>query len=146
MDPESLERAASRWLQWLGTTFAAPAPANLEVVSALAAGADQLAAQAALDLGATLVAPLPMPQPDYIARIRSYDPSAAVRFEELVRKAVIITLDLHGADTCRYEAMGRWIVEHCDVLLASGMDIQLRDRGVPERWSYLRSAAVPASR
>src|SRR5690606_13945918 len=60
----------------------------LTVVSALAAGGDQLVAEEALALGARLVAPLPLPFAEYT---RAFDdPAQRARFDALCRHATVV--------------------------------------------------------
>ena len=94
----------------------------LIILSALAEGADQLVAQAAIEHGAYLVAPLPMPLQDYR---RDFDPGlkpgALNKFEELLARAVTSPAiapptEAAGHDE-QYRQAGIFIVRHCHVLI-----------------------------
>jgi hypothetical protein len=95
----------------------------LIILSALAEGADQLEAQAAIEHGEYLVAPLPMPLQDYR---RDFDPGlkpgALNKFEELLARAVTSPAiapptEAAGHDE-QYRQAGIFIVRHCHVLIA----------------------------
>ncbi|MGC1861939.1 MAG: hypothetical protein WA733_12675 [Methylocystis sp.] len=102
------------------------------VLSSLAEGADQLVARVALDHGAILVAPLPMPVDEYR---RDYQPGSASdavhEFDRLLARAVAApvmpfvegnTIELVRADAERralqYREAGFFVVRHCQILLS----------------------------
>jgi hypothetical protein len=104
----------------------------LILLSALAEGADQIAARVALAQGVRLIAPLPMPLDEYR---RDFDPGiapgAAGDFEKNLSQAIAApvvlftkgnSLEAVRADTDKraeqYRAVGLFIVQHCDVLIA----------------------------
>ena len=90
----------------------------LTVVSSLAEGADRLVAQAVLDAdpSADLEAPLPLPVQDYLADFESEE--SKQRFLELWDEAgVQLEPDAGERPQC-YEHVGRYVVDHCDVLVA----------------------------
>ncbi len=101
---------------------------SLTVVSALAAGGDQLVAEEALALGACVVAPLPMPLEIYAQDFP--DPVARARFDALCRQAIVIEAPLQdeasadGAPAAErprewhYAQTGIYIASHCHLLLA----------------------------
>ena len=99
------------------------------LLSSLAEGSDQLAAQAALDLGLRVIAPLPLPlalyRDDFDAAI------ARPRLEALVRQVEVLELPLEtGGDAAaaaavpgpardrQYAQAGMFVSSHCHVLLA----------------------------
>ncbi|MFI4970763.1 MAG: hypothetical protein ACHP7D_11210, partial [Lysobacterales bacterium] len=100
----------------------------LTVVSALAAGGDQLVAEEALALGARLIAPLPLPRAVYVRDFA--DPRDRERFETLCRDAVVLepasvdddVLDGAANDVrtrdWHYAQTGVYIASHCHLLLA----------------------------
>jgi hypothetical protein len=100
----------------------------LTVVSALAAGGDQLVAEEALALGARLVAPLPLPLAAYVEDFD--DPDARARFDLLCGQATVIEAPVHDeppADGApaparsrewHYAQTGIYIASHCHLLLA----------------------------
>jgi hypothetical protein len=100
------------------SAFYAPAPPLLRVVSPLAEGADRLVAEEALSLGYRLTAPLPFAQADYEADF----PDSVDAFRALLAAAGedVLALDGgRGAQEARsYEAVGRLVVRHCDLLIA----------------------------
>lgn len=94
------------------------APVRLEVLSALAEGADRLVAREALALpSTTLIAVLPFPADDYA---REFETEESRRdFAELLARARSVEV-MSPAPTrnAGYEAQGRWVVDHSDVLVA----------------------------
>ena len=94
------------------------AESRLVFVSPLAEGADQIAAEVALELGFSLQAVLPFARDDY--RRDFNGDQAAARFDALVSKSESV-LELPGARKDEPEAYmmaGRATVAHCDVLIA----------------------------
>ncbi|MEO7148521.1 MAG: hypothetical protein ABIY40_01060, partial [Rhodanobacteraceae bacterium] len=100
----------------------------LVVMSALAEGGDQLVAQEALNIGARLIAPLPLPRDLYAQDFNESSVHAA--FESLCAHADVIDLPLlpnnsldgigsHGTQRNRqYGQAGVFIARHCHLLLA----------------------------
>lgn len=100
----------------------------LLVLSALAEGGDQLVAQEALECGATLIAPLPLPRDLYIDDFTN--PTARKNFETLCDRAEIVRLpklrgllrtaiETPGWERDRqYAKAGVFIASHCHILLA----------------------------
>jgi len=102
---------------------------RLSVMSSLAEGADQLAAEAALARGIELTVPLPMPMDLYL---QDFDtPEARARFESLCGQASEIyelplakgnTLEKiarpGGARNREYAQVGVFLCAHCHILLA----------------------------
>ncbi|MFD0740484.1 hypothetical protein ACFQZQ_14460 [Lysobacter koreensis] len=100
----------------------------LVLVSSLAEGSDQLAAQVALDLGLRVIAPLPMPVDLY--RDDFDQPHSLAIFERQLQQAEVLTLPLrHGASPesvatpglardQQYAQAGIFISSHCHILLA----------------------------
>ncbi len=100
----------------------------LTVLSALAEGGDQLAAQVALDVGARLVVPLPMPRQMYAGDFSG--PAGRDGFIALCEQAQTIDLPLlpgssmasiasSGLDRdLQYAQAGVFIARHCHILLA----------------------------
>lgn len=98
------------------------------LISALADGADRLTADVALDVGIGLVVPLPMPQKLYE---QDFDQDSVDHFRALLAQAALsIELPLEQgnsieqvraggfARSLQYHAAGRFIVKHCQVLIA----------------------------
>ena len=98
--------------------FAANAPPTLTLVSPLADGADQMAAEAGLAKGWRLQTVLPFDRATYI---RDFDGAeAAARFISLLERSDCV-LELPGDpddDAEAYMAAGRATVAHCDLLIA----------------------------
>lgn len=93
-------------------------PAPFVVYSALAEGADRLVARRALDLlGASLKAILPLNQADYKADFSEED-SLAEFLELLALADEVIELPPTSTRDAAYEAAGRYILEHVDLLIA----------------------------
>lgn len=98
-------------------------PAQLLVVTALAEGADQLAAEVAEELGIGLVAVSPMPLGRYRTTIE--DPAAALALDRLwhspavVQRIELPMLDLpEPSDAAQYEQLGLLLSRRSHILLA----------------------------
>ena len=97
--------------------FFSDAPPRLLFVSPLADGADQIAAEIALELGFELQAMLPFDRETYRTTLHN---SGLKRFDELICRANCV-LELPGELNDEHKAFvmaGRGTVAHCDVLLA----------------------------
>jgi hypothetical protein len=100
----------------------------LVVMSALAEGGDQLVAQEALDVGARLIAPLPLPRELYAEDF--HDPQVRATFASLCARAQVINLPLVPGNSApgirsagpqrdrQYGQAGVFIARHCHLLLA----------------------------
>ena len=122
-----IEDAGAELLDMERDCFAAD-PTRLRFVSPLADGADQIAAEAALELGWELQAVLPFEREEYRATRqrgarRAFRPAARPRD---------LRLELPG-DTQReldaYVMAGRATVAHCDILIAVWDGLPARGRG-----------------
>lgn len=99
----------------------------LVLLSSLAEGSDQLAAQVALDMGLRVVAPLPVPLELYRD---DFEGKAREVLEQLVQRVEVVTLPLrHGkltrdvavpgsARDAQYAQAGIFVSSHCHILLA----------------------------
>jgi hypothetical protein len=107
----------------------APLPPRLRFVSAIADGADQIAAEVALELGWELQAILPFGRDEYRASLA--DDEARRRFDALLARASCI-LELPGHSQNQLDAYvisGRATVAHCDMLIAVWDGLPPRGRG-----------------
>jgi hypothetical protein len=107
----------------------APGPPLLRFVSPIADGADQIAAEVALDLGWELQAVLPFGRDEYRASLANA--GARDRFDRLLDRAGR-TLELPGDEHRQLEAYvmtGRATVAHCDILIAVWDGMPPRGRG-----------------
>jgi hypothetical protein len=98
------------------------------LLSSLAEGSDQLAAQVALDLGLRVIAPLPLPVALY--REDFDNPGSLIVFEQQLQRVEILELPLrHGvsieeasqrgpARDRQYAQAGVFVSSHCQILLA----------------------------
>lgn len=99
------------------------------VLSPLAEGADRLVARIALEFGARLLVPLPLPREEYEKDFQS--PESRAAFARLLQQASrVLELGLvsgatpasimpTGLDRDRqYEAVGSWVARHSQILLA----------------------------
>jgi len=107
----------------------APGEPRLRFVSPIADGADQIAAEVALDLGWELEAILPFERAHYRASLANH--GARERFDSLIERASCL-LELpgnpdHGLEA--YVMTGRATVAHCDVLIAIWDGLPPRGRG-----------------
>ena len=90
---------------------------RLEVLSALAEGADRLVVREALALpGTTLIAVLPFTADDY-GRDFKTEESRSEFAELLARARAVEVMPPTSTRDAGYEAQGRWIADHSDVLL-----------------------------
>jgi hypothetical protein len=96
----------------------------LRLISPLAEGADQLAAEQALRKGFEIQSPLPFNKEEYERDFQSTDNSSAEKisaFRRLLAKTNGNILELDGSRTAEgeaYEAVGRIVIRQCDVLIA----------------------------
>lgn len=111
-------RVALGELRSLASDEASGAPVRLEILSALAEGADRLVAKIALSQPCdTLVAVLPLALEDYLEDF----PTAASRgeFEDLLAASRLVeTMPPAATREAAYEQAGHWIVDHSDTLVA----------------------------
>src|SRR5712691_5901694 len=145
--------------------------APIIILSALAEGADRLAARVALAQGAHLIAPLPMPLDEYRRDFEpGLKPGNIAEFEALFAQAIAApVMPLHGTslETLRadrkkraeqYRAVGIFIAQHCHVLLAlwdgdndnmamggSAEVVTFKRHGIPLRVSGSPRADEPGS-
>jgi hypothetical protein len=125
---EMLMRGAVAVQAGAADCFAAEDP-HFVFVSALADGADQIAAEAALALGFSLQVALPFARGNY--RRDFTRAGAAERFDTLIGKAERV-LELPGTrdqEAEGYMMAGRATVAHCDVLIAIWDGLPARGRG-----------------
>jgi hypothetical protein len=125
---ERIEAAGRDLLDQNGECFGA-LPPRLRFVSPIADGADQIAAEQALELGWELQAILPFEREAYRASLANH--GARERFDALIGRATCL-LELpgdpdHGLDA--YVMTGRATVAHCDVLIAIWDGLPPRGRG-----------------
>ena len=125
---QQIELAGRDLLEKEGDCFAA-VPPKLRFVSPIADGADQIAAEVALELGWELQAILPFERSAYRASLASDD--AREGFDALLGRATCL-LELpgdpiHGLEA--YVMTGRATVAHCDVLIAIWDGLPPRGRG-----------------
>jgi hypothetical protein len=93
-------------------------PGGLRLVSALAEGADRIAASAALEAGISLEAVLPFPSSEYAEDFVEAGPREEF-YALLARSDSVLVMD--GPATARdkaYDAAGRALLDNCDLLLA----------------------------
>jgi len=107
-------------------------PTPIIVLSSLAEGADQLVASVAVECGAQLIAPMPMPIEEYRHDFEpGIEPGAAEGFDKWMNlripKPIMPFTPENSLDAVRsnrekrneqYRAVGLFIVRHCDVLIA----------------------------
>jgi len=101
---------------------------ELQLISPLAEGSDQLVAAYAIERGIPVIAPLPMPLAEYEKDFTQ--PEALNQFRELLVRSEIINLPLLGetrvedlahdpnARNLQYAQQGIFISNHCQILLA----------------------------
>lgn len=94
-----------------------PRPARLRLVSPLAEVADRVVAEAALDAGYALQAPLPFARSSYE---NDFGDGSTEAFRELLARARSV-FELNGdrsREEAAYEAVGRVVLGHSDILIA----------------------------
>lgn len=106
----------------------APAPPLVRLISAMAAGADVVAAEAARAEGLALVACLPFPAAVYA---RDFEPADWAHAEPLIAAAETRTAlsEFDGGDEAAYEAVGRLVLDQSDILIAIWDGDGARGRG-----------------
>jgi hypothetical protein len=127
-DPCQVRQQVTRAVQWLADELdlakvSQHSPIWLQVVTPLAAGGDQIAADAVRDLhvaGTTLVVPVPAEEDAYLASIRVDDEHAAEEFKRLRSEhgTRVVKLARATANDPGFRKVGQWVVDHCDVLVA----------------------------
>jgi len=125
---ELIEEAGQALLERERDCFA-DAPLRRRFVSPIADGADQVAAEVALELGWELQAVLPFERAHYRATLANH--GARERFDTLLERATCV-LELPGAkgqDLDAYVMTGRATVAHCDMLIAVWDGLPPRGRG-----------------
>ncbi|QOV41287.1 hypothetical protein IM697_25245 [Streptomyces ferrugineus] len=117
--------------------------ADLTVLTSLAAGADQLFAKVALDCGVPVTAVIP--GMDYAAHLGSATDKAA--YQRLLRCCTTrVDLPVEATHEEAYDAAGRWIVDHCDRLVAVWDGLPARGRGgTGDIVAYARRTGVPVT-
>lgn len=100
-------------------SLAARCPASeLVLLSSLAEGADQLAAEVALSMGIRLICPLPLPIDAYRADFSGAARSAFDRLLACAADAFTVSVpDDASRDAC-YLAAGLYVAKHCHMLIA----------------------------
>jgi hypothetical protein len=125
-------------------SLSSPDPLAFTVVSPLAEGADRLVAREVLqDPDACLEAPLPLPRDDYL---RDFETAESKReFETMLGGADVVT-EVHqpGSRTEAYERVGRYVVDHSDVLIALWDGEPSRGQGgTADIVAYARARKLP---
>ncbi len=133
LEPEAVRPAVMEVLERLSKTYPST---PIYVMTALAEGADRLAAQAALELGLRLLCPLPMKKELYMADFgRGKDghfSESQKEFLDLLAKSFYsfevplpkgvteaqVAVQGSGERNRQYAALGAFIVRHCQVLIA----------------------------
>ena len=110
---------------WVRTSIATILPLDHVVgLSSLAVGTDQLFAEVVLEHRGSLTAVIPFP--DYESRFHE----RRQRFVSLLHRATeIVRLEGTASDEESYYEAGRWIVDHCDWMVAVWNGLPARGRG-----------------
>lgn len=127
-DEASVRQALEPLLAEL-SAMAARVHAQLVAISPLAEGADRLVAEEALALGARLEAPLPFTRDEYEQDFETAESKQAFR-RLLAQAGAIYELDGRREDAdAAYEAVGRVVLAHSDILIALWDGLPGRGRG-----------------
>lgn len=91
---------------------------EIHLYSALAEGSDQLVAKIALSYpGVKLIVPLPLPEEEYLQGFAA--DIGRNSFHELVQSAEsVFTLPKQADHPTAYEHLGKFLLEHCNLLIA----------------------------
>ena len=103
-------------------------PPLVRLVSALASGADTVAAEAALEKGIALSTCMPFPAPVYAQDFSTEDWALAERLSDAADGNLAIT-DHKAGDEAAYEAVGRLVLAQSDILIAIWDGEPSRGRG-----------------
>jgi hypothetical protein len=136
-DPDDLRQTVAEVIEWLRKSLklaevARETPVVLQVCTPLAAGADQIVAQALFGLnleGSGLMIPVLSDEDDYKQSIADDDPEALKYYlkqrartrphgEYPRRRNRVIPIGSGRADAAGFRKLGEWVVDQCDVLLA----------------------------
>ncbi len=127
-DPARVQQEVADAVRWLVDELhlvkvSAQAPVWLQVLTPLAAGADQIVAEAVISLnipGTTLRVPVPADEAAYERSIRADGQAAVERYWHLRHRphTTVTKLPRTTADEAGFRKLGEWVVDHCDVLLA----------------------------
>ncbi len=147
-NPTAIIAGVDKTLHAVETSFETE---HITVLSPLAEGADRIIASRALAIdGTKLIAILPLPIASYQEDFRS--PSSIKEFQDLLQLAdEIIELPRNINREESYWNVGKYLVAHCDVLIAiwDGQPARgpggtaevialARDRNLPVAWIYAR--------
>ena len=115
-------------------------PPPITAVSSLAAGADQLVAQQVLAAGGRLHAVIP--SNDYERTMSGPD---LTTYRRLLQLAEHVTgLDYPTANEEAFDAAGRWVVEHCETLIAVWDGQPARGKGgTADAVAYAKQLGLP---
>lgn len=139
---EPLRELVARQLKRLQTAYPS---STLWMLNSLAAGADTLCAQVALELGIRLICPLPMPAEDYAA---DFDGADRERFFRLLSQSQsFLCPHVEPERTGReylYRQAGLYVASHCHILLAlwDGSDAKQDGCGTAAAVCYARNGCA----
>lgn len=120
------------------------ARARIEMISAIAEGADRLVAREALALpGTTLAVALPLPVDDYAQDFATEESQREYR-EFLDRAEAVEIMPPTPTREAGYELQGRWVADRCDALVAVWDGAPSRGQGgTAEIVAYAADRGVP---
>ena len=152
-DSDLIMRGIDSALDTIAGAFSAP----FTLYSSLAEGADQLVAERAfVILQARLIVPLPLSLADYLS---DFSPDSQKKTVTLLQQAdEIVEMPLQATRPAAYEAAGRYLLEHVDVLITvwdgrpargqggSGQIVaEARQHGLPIAWVLAENYGVKTS-
>ncbi|MGH7049268.1 MAG: hypothetical protein ACREE5_01295 [Acetobacteraceae bacterium] len=127
-------------------------PTLLRLISPLAEGADRIAAEAALEVGFRLEAPMPFAEQEYEKTFAPDPPPGFPPFRSLLSRALTeraepASLALDGSreqdPEAGYRAVGRFVVRHSDLLIAIWDGKDGKPGGTAEIVRYAAHGEVP---
>lgn len=142
---DALQALFDRLVAHMGV-LAVPGQPRLRFISPLARGADRLAAQAALAHGFSLHVPMPFPEADYEKDFDTPDDLAEFRALRAQADDGVLALDgdRETAMDRSYEAVGRYVVDHSDLVIAIWNGAPAAGRGgTAEIVEYAAARCVP---
>lgn len=139
--PEELEPIRELVAQQLKTLQSAY-PSSLQMLNALAAGADSLCAEVALELGIPVICPLPMPAEDYATDFCGADREGFFRLLNQSQSFLCPPMEPEKADRdYLYRQAGLYVASHSHILLAlwDGSDAKKDGCGTAAVVDYARN-------
>ena len=167
-EPEELSRIIEQQLRAIRAEAESqgPKPQHFLLLSALAKGADTLAAREAIQLGWEVIAPLPLPLEEYRDGVYGFKGAELEEFNELSGQCKHFFIGYAPGGNAentsvegdfldrQYAYLGEFLTRHCEVLIAcwdgdvaagtggTGDVVELQLRGIPQHLLELRASGA----